>query len=105
MIDLLIHESNASYFDALRVEIRNETFSCQYWALYPVRTRIEPGTTWTTKQQKLTLDKKTYRKGDVIKGKIDFECVEEPTNLEYIEKWGRNPKTIRVQGVFKTIVE
>jgi hypothetical protein len=105
MIDLLIHESNASYFDALRVEIRNETFSCQYWALYPVRTRIEPGTTWTTKQQKLTLDKKTYRKGDVIEGKIDFECVEEPTNPEYIEQWGRNPKTIRVHGVFKTIVE
>jgi len=105
MIDLLIHETNPSYVDALRVQIRNETFSYQYWALYPVRFKPKPGTIWTTKQQKLTLDKKTYRKGDVIKGKIYFECVEEPTNPKYIEKWGRNPKTIKVHGVFKTIVE
>jgi len=105
MIDLLIHENNASHFDALKIQIRNETFSCQYWALYPAGTREEPGTIWMTKQQKLTLDKKTYRKGDVIKGKIDLECVAEPTNSEYIEKWGRNPKTIRVHGVFKTILE
>jgi len=52
----------------------------------------------------LTLDKKAYRKGDVIKGKIDFECVQEPTNREYIEKWGSDPTTIKVYGVFKTIV-
>jgi len=46
-----------------------------------------------------------YRNGDVIKGKIDFECVQEPTNREYIEKWGSDPTTIKVYGVFKTIVE
>ncbi len=105
MIDLLIHENNPSYFDALRVQIRNEMFSCQYWAMYQVGFTTQPDTIWTTTRQKLTLDKKTYRKGDVIKGKIDFECVEEPTNPEYIQGWGRNPKTIRVHGVFKTIVE
>ncbi len=105
MIDLLIHESSASHFDALKLQIRNETFSCQYWALYQGGTSEEPGTIWMTKQQKLTLEKKTYRKGDVIKGKIDLECVEEATNHEYIEKWGRNPKTIKIRGVFKTTVE
>jgi hypothetical protein len=105
MIDLLIHESNPAYIDAVRVEIRNEMFSCQYWAMYKVGFKRRPGTIWTTTRQELTLDKKIYRKGDVIKGKIELECVEEPTNPEYIEKWGKNPKTIKVYGVFKTIVE
>jgi hypothetical protein len=53
----------------------------------------------------LTLDKRTYGKGDEIKGRIDFECVREWSNPKYIEKYGRGPKTIKVFGVFKTIVE
>jgi hypothetical protein len=60
---------------------------------------------WTTKQQKLTLDKKTYSKGDVVKGKIDFECAESTTDPKWIEKYGPNPITIKVFGVFKTIVK
>jgi len=103
MIDLFIHENNASHFDALKIQIRNHTFSCQYWALYPGPG--EPGMIWMTKQQKLTLDRKAYQKGDVIRGKIDLECVAEPTNPEYIKEWGRNPRAIRISGVFKTILE
>ena len=105
MIDLFIHESNPGEDDALRVQIRNGRFTCQYWAEYPVRTRPDPALIWTTKRQKLTLDKNVYRKGDVIKGRIDFECVEEPTNPKYVEKWGKIPLTITVKGVFKTILK
>jgi hypothetical protein len=104
-IDLLIHETNPSYIDALRVQIRNGMFACQYWAKYRIRFSIKPGTIWTTKRQKLTLDKKAYRKGDTIKGRIDFECVEEATNPSYVEKYGKNPTTIKLHGVFRTIVE
>jgi hypothetical protein len=60
---------------------------------------------WRDSSQKLTLDKKVYPKGDVIKGRIEFECLEEPTNPKYIEGWGRHLTTIKVYGVFKAIVE
>ena len=78
----------------------------RYRTEYPIATRPDPALIWTTKRQKLTLDKNVYRKGDVIKGRIDFECVEEPTNPKYIEKWGKIiPSSITVKGVFKTILE
>jgi hypothetical protein len=101
-IDLLIHKKSPAFRDALRVQIRNGMFTCQYWTSYVA------GPTdliWKTKRQKLTLDKKVYRKGDVIKGRIDFECVQEITDPEYVEKCGRGPTAITLNGVFKTIVE
>ncbi len=53
----------------------------------------------TTKRQELTLDKQTYRKGDAITGRIDFQCsVECPGCLE-------KPEPIIVKGVFKTILK
>jgi hypothetical protein len=60
---------------------------------------------WTTQKQGFILDKQVYHKGAVIKGRIDFECVEEPGTPEYIEKYGKHSKTIAVNGVVKTIVE
>jgi hypothetical protein len=51
------------------------------------------------------LDKKVYRRGDVIKGRIDFECMEEKTDPKYIEKYGSDQSTIKVYGVFKTIAK
>ncbi len=57
---------------------------------------------WTTKRQKLTLDQKVYRKSDVIKGRIVFECVEDPKNPFSGKK---APRIIKVFGVFKTILE
>ncbi|MBI5570114.1 MAG: hypothetical protein HY914_09225 [Desulfomonile tiedjei] len=104
VVNLLIHEKNPAYRDALKVQIRNGNFTCQYWTRY-VAGPPPDGYVWTTKRQKLTLDKKSYRKGDVIKGRIDFECVEEVTDPEEVEKYGRLPTTIKVHGVFKTIVE
>lgn len=100
MIDLLIHESNPAFRDALKVRIRNAEFTCQYWG-DGIHTF-----TWTTTRQKLTLDKKAFRKGDVIKRRIDFECVAKVIDPKNIERWGKDPTTtIKVFGVFKTIVK
>jgi hypothetical protein len=102
-IDLLIHKTSPAFHDRLRVLVRKGMFTCQFWNLYQI-----PGDAdmvWTTKRQELTLDKKVYRKGDVIKGRIDFECVMEATNPAFIEKKGKWTMTIKVYGVFKTIVE
>jgi hypothetical protein len=46
-----------------------------------------------------------YRKGDLIKGRIDFEFLEEPTNPKHIEKQGRHLTIIKLYGVFKTTVK
>jgi hypothetical protein len=102
-IDLYIHESNPAYDDDLIIQIRNGMFTCQYRTFY--KAMRDAGFTWTTTRQKLTLDKKVYRKGDVIKGRIDFECVQEPTKPKYIEEWGRDPITFKVYGVFETVLE
>jgi hypothetical protein len=99
-MDLFIHHSSPGHDDRLKIRIRNGMFTCQFWTLY--RAGTGEGLRWTTKQQKLTLNKKAYRKGDVIKGRIDFECLDELINPKYP---GRPPRTIMVYGVFKTIVE
>jgi hypothetical protein len=102
MIDLLIHEMNPAFIDRLWVQIRSGMFKCQFWTVY-VDARKD--LIWTTKRQKLTLDKKAYRKGDVIKGRIEFECVQEVGSPKSVDKYGRPSATIKVFGVFKTIVE
>lgn len=103
-LDLLIYHTCPSFFDKLLVRMRTGMFTCQYSAAYKAPGRNK-GLIWTTKRQELTLDKKLYRKGDVIKGKIDFECVEESTDPASIEKWEKYPTNITMYGVFKTIVQ
>jgi hypothetical protein len=102
-IDLLIHHTSPGFHDRLRVQVRNGMFTCQFWNLYQIPGRADM--VWTTKRQALTLDKELYRKGDVLKGRIDLECVMEATNPEFIEKKGRRTRTVKVYGVFKPIVE
>ena len=99
-IDLHIRHDSPGFTDALDVQIRNGRFTCQFWTAY--RAGPREGLTWTTTRQKLTLDKKEYRKGDVIKGRLDFECLDELKNPKYPK---RPPRIITVKGVFKTIVE
>lgn len=96
-IELFIHDTTASTYDNLSVRIKDGVFQCQYWTKY-VRDRGDEGVIWTTKKQKLILNKKKYHTGDIIKGKISFECLQEVTNPKY---GGRCPWTIRVEGVFK----
>ncbi len=73
-------------YEALKGEIRNGTFSCSH-AIRRGHTYPRPT---LTKRQELTLDKKTYQKGDTVTGKIDFEGLGKP---------------ITVKGVFKTILK
>ncbi len=103
MIDLRFKEDNASFYERLSIQIINAMFRCQYWANCDICQY--KGVIWTTKRQKLTLDNKEYRKGDVIRGRIDFECEQEQTDPDYVKKCGRQPITIKISGVFKTIVE
>jgi len=105
MVDLFIHESNPADHDRLMVRVRNGMFTCQFWTLFRRPATMRQAATWTTKQQKLTLTKKSYRKGDVIKGKIDFECVQQITDPVLMEHYGRDPTTIKVHGAFNTIVQ
>jgi hypothetical protein len=111
-IDFLIYYIGPGFHDVLRVRVRKGMFTCQYGSGYQV-----PGSLliWTTKRQELTLDQEVYRKGDVIKGRIDFECVQDAKDPEAMEKAGGWIKdgwikgywlrTIKVYGVFKTILK
>jgi len=103
-IDLLLHHTCPGFLDRLRLQVRSGLFTSQYWTFYKY-TEGKADFIWTTKRQQLTLAKKVYSKGDVIKGRIDFECLQEATNPQWVEKRGRYPITIEVYGVFKTIVE
>jgi hypothetical protein len=96
-IELFIHDYHGTDWDNLKIVVKNGVFRSQYWVGGVGRNWI-----WTTKQQELTLGKKTYQKGDTIKGRIFFECVEESVN------WPRyrfEPDVIKIQGVFKTILK
>jgi hypothetical protein len=86
----------------LRIVVQNGMFRSQYWTIYKAGPDDQ---TWTTKRQNLTLDKESYRKGDEIKGRIDFECAEGTTNPKAVEYYVKNPRTMKINGVFKTIVK
>jgi hypothetical protein len=104
-VELFIHEHNPSNDDNLRIVVENGVFWSQYWYYYKDFFGNYEGLKWTTTKQELTLDKQVYRRGDVIKGKIDFECIQENKHPRLIEKYGRNPRTITLKGVFKTILK
>ncbi|MFH1114566.1 MAG: hypothetical protein V1792_11645 [Pseudomonadota bacterium] len=101
-IDLFIHTDAGLFCDRLRIQIIDGYFTCQYSTKY--LAAIVGGLIWTTKQQKLTLDRKEYHRGDVIKGKIEFECIEKPRDPEYLKEKLWYEKNIKVYGVFKTIL-
>jgi hypothetical protein len=107
-IELIIHDAYdlcpSAADDNLKIVIQNGQFWSQYWTFYK-HLASNFGLIWTTKRQELTLDKKVYHKGDVIKGRIDFECVQENGDPELVEKYGRNPYSITLKGVFKTILK
>jgi hypothetical protein len=104
-IQLIIYDHGGAFNDRLNILIEDGMFRCQYRTTYNVSTSPHSHMIWTTKHQKLTLDKEGYRPGDEIKGRIEFECLEEPTHPKYIEKWGRHLTTIKVYGAFKAIVQ
>ncbi|MFH1113218.1 MAG: hypothetical protein V1792_04795 [Pseudomonadota bacterium] len=103
-IDLFIHDHNPSFSDALMVRISNGMFKCMCFPASRILSREKTVIVAETTRQKLILDKKVYRKGDVIKGRIDFELVEEVIDEKHVQEYSSAPKTIQVFGVFKTIV-
>jgi hypothetical protein len=95
------------YGDAhnLRMVVQNWEFRSQYWYNYIQYTPGDELLTWTTTKQTLTLDKKVYRKGDVIKSTIYFECAEGNNDPNRAEAYLKYPRIIKINGVFKTIVK
>ena len=100
-LELFIHDESASTSDSLRVLVKDGQFTSQYWTFYPANKGDER-LIWTTTRQDLVLDKRAYNKGDELRGRIRFECLQELTNLK---DGGRFPKRITIQGVFRTQVE
>lgn len=84
--------------ETLKGAIIDGKFSC-YYSLICKIPRRGCSTCTTVQRQELTLDKKTYRKGDVITGKIDFECLDDRPAC------AKNPSPVIVKGVFKTILK
>ncbi|MGO9571502.1 MAG: hypothetical protein ACLP5H_28600 [Desulfomonilaceae bacterium] len=101
---ICIHETGPSADEHFGIVVENKVFWSQYWYVSIVHLDGDRRT-WTTKNQKLTLDKQVYHKGDVIKGKIYFKCLEDETNPKLVEKFGLWPYPITIKGVFKTILE
>jgi hypothetical protein len=89
----------------LRIIVQNGVFQSQYWYYYIEHTPGDELLTWTTKDQDLTLDKKVYRKGDVIKGRIYFACAEGHNDPKRAEAYSKKPSITRITGVFKTVVK
>lgn len=106
-IELFIHNNCFCVEENLRILVEKGVFLSQFWTYYKVRPhgRLYERFIWTTTKQRLTLDKRDYLKGDVIKGEIEFECLQEMTRRELVEKYGREPYTVTIKGVFKTILE
>lgn len=100
-IELYFYEFSPAYYDNLLINIKRNKITSQYWTAH-IAVRIgEVGKfIWTTKKQNLVLDKTKYNKNDIIKGKIEFECLENNNNPEYKES-----RTISISGVFKTIIK
>ncbi|MFH1113521.1 MAG: hypothetical protein V1792_06335 [Pseudomonadota bacterium] len=96
VLEILIHHNGVAFSDSLLVRVNAGEFTSKHWIPADFGALRQ-----TTTRQTLTLDKKTYRKGDVIKGRIDFVCWS-----ELIQPHPASPshKTY-VYGVFKTIVE
>ncbi|HAR41996.1 MAG TPA: hypothetical protein DCS07_05095 [Bdellovibrionales bacterium] len=100
-IEIRIHDESASTFDDLTVIVRNGRYSSHYKTVYPVAA-ANTGLVWTTTKQRLVLNKKQYAKGDFIRGRIDFECVEEMKDARNGKK---NIRTIRIEGRFKPTLQ
>jgi hypothetical protein len=80
------------------ITIRDGMFSC-YHSLQCKVPKPWCKKCTTVKRQELILDKKTYIKGDVVTGRIDFECLFE------CPECSNKPTPVMVKGVFKTILK
>lgn len=98
-ITLYFHEFSTAYDDNLAVTISGSQFRSQFWTAHLIRREADLYV-WTTTKQTLILDKKEYRPGDMLKGRIEFKCVEKNLNPKHKEN-----DVITVRGVFKTVLQ
>jgi len=101
-LELYFHDMTVSTDDNLKVIVKGGKFSCRYWTAYFAEMR-GVHLTWITKKQELVLGKKEYEEGDIIKGKIEFECIEKRNGKIY--SMNNTPYIIKIKGVFKTPLE
>jgi hypothetical protein len=86
-------------WEMLHVKIMKGMFWCDYEERMCINPKCGHWCKATTKRQELTLDKQTYGKGDVITGRIDFECLVECPQCP------EKPEPVIVEGVFRTILK
>lgn len=98
-IELYFHELSPAYYDNLLIIIKGNKYTSQYWTQHLIYRKSD-SYIWTTKKQNLILDKIKYNANDIIKGKIEFECLEENINPKNKEN-----HTISISGVFKTSIK
>ncbi len=99
-LELFFHQYPRSPLHRLKMIVQKGKCWSQFWTLYEAGPTM--GLSWTTTTQELTLDKRVYGKGDEIRGRIVFECLDEFKISGYGQ---RPPRVIKIEGVFKTIVE
>lgn len=100
-IELFIHDYHGPTWDNLKIVVHDGVFWSQYWT----ESNMESSWIWVTKRQELTLDKNMYQRGDLIKGRIYFECVEGLAHPRPTYTFQESLTVIKIQGVFKTILK
>jgi hypothetical protein len=100
-LNIFIYDESASTYDNLKITLKQNRFSCQYWTTYPDASGNQ-NLVWVTKSQRLTLDRNKFARGDVLKGKIEFVCEEHAAGHDTLPA---APKNISIKGVFKTVIE
>jgi hypothetical protein len=94
-ISLFFQPELPAYASELSISIYNNFFWCDFSATHPAPTG-KP--LWTVTTQKLILDKKSYKPGDMIKGYIEIDFIE--SGIDINEKPFR--KKYYYRGHFKT---
>lgn len=100
-VEIRIRDETASTYDDVMILVRNGRFLARYRTVYPVAAAND-GIVWTTKKQRLVLNKRSYRDGETIRGWIEFECTEESTDPR---SGAKERRVIRIEGPFKPVLE
>jgi hypothetical protein len=85
----------------LMVWMRKGRFTMDYQGSNVYGKSIRLQVRWIPQKQKLTLDKRAYRKGEVIKGRIEFECLK---RMRWRGLKQEKTRTFKIFRVFKAIL-
>jgi|GEM_PF-2871940 len=97
---------SASFFARFDIDVHKDNFTSAYSTSFIYPTELQR---WETLRQQLILDKKSYKPGDEVRGRVRYECLqtvharefgtadEQPINI-YTD-------TVWVEGVFRCRVK